>query len=270
MTRILSYETLRFEDEPGITGFERAIVRDDHGAEVKFWRVPAGWGLARLGVVENLHFHRHAWEYAAFLHGDFPHVEYDGEARATTRIRFGAGDLMIRPPGSIHGLHADMHVENGCGILYWNTGPGTSLLDAGYAQETVDVAGDPAALAYDPDSRCRIDPLDALRPTGGDSRLMSRVGEPLQVELQWVEAGECVPLAELVDADRLFSFLWTGEARLDGTAAGALPVPRWTALVGPPTAEQQRGVLQAVSPACWLRVSRPGAGRAATESLGAS
>jgi hypothetical protein len=256
MTRFLTYDTARFEDEPGITGFERATVREDDRAEVKFWRVPAGWGLSRVGVVENLHYHRRAWEYAAFLHGDFPHVEYDADARKTSRIRFGAGDLMIRPPGSIHGLHADMHVESGCGILYWNTGPGTSLLDAEYPQETVDVSGDPAVHHCDPSSRCRIDRVDTLRPSHGRSRRVSAADEPLQVELRWAEAGESVPLAELVGPETLFAFLWGGDSSLGGTAAGAVAVPRWTVLAGAPAHEQRTAVLQSDTQTCWLCVTR--------------
>lgn len=254
MPRILPWNDLQFAPDPGITGFEMAHVRDDSAGCVKFWRIPAGWGLGALGIEENLHFHRRAWEYAAFVAGDFPHVEWDDAAREKRRIRFAPGQLMVRPPTSIHGLHADMSVRERCEILYWNTGPGTSVLDADYAEETVDVIGDPAAHPFDPDDRCRIDDVAGLDPGGARvrARTMSRPGEPCRLTVQWASAGESVPLGDWLDDHSRFLFLWRGRAALDGGEIRR-PLPERTTLLpaGDRPAELR---LHAETDCCWLAV----------------
>jgi hypothetical protein len=254
MPRILAWNALQYDPDPGITGFEMAHVRDDSAGCVKFWRIPAGWGLGALGIEENLHFHRRAWEYAAFVDGDFPHVEWDDATQEKRRIRFAPGQLMIRPPTSIHGLHADMTVRDGCDILYWNTGPGTSVLDAGYADETVDVIGDPAVHPFDAADRCRIDDVATFDPSGAPvrSRTMSRAGEPCRVVLHWADAGTDVPLADCMGEHARFLFLWRGRAELrDGP--NRTPLPERTTLL-PDGASTTGRRLHAETETLWLAV----------------
>lgn len=261
MTRFLPFADLQFEPDPGITGFTCATVVANDRCHAKFWRVPPGWGLRSLGIEENLHFHHRAWEYAVHLSGDFPHIEYDDVAREKTRIRFGEGDLMIRPPTSIHGLHADMTVQAGSEMLYWNTGPGTSIRDPEYHAETIDVLGDPGRFDFDPANRCRIDKRDALRPAGDGvvEREVSRKGEPLRETLRWVPAGGSVKLADVLGADGVFALLWVGDARSDRPDdAGRTMLPRWTTLVGAPEGAQRDATLYATSDTCWLSVATGG------------
>lgn len=258
MTRFLSFADLQFEPDPGITGFTCAPVVAHERCHAKFWRVPPGWGLRSLGIEENLHFHRRAWEYAIHLSGDFPHIEYDDAKREKVRIRFGAGDLMIRPPTSIHGLHADMTVQAGSEMLYWNTGPGTSIRDPEYHAETTDVLGDPGRFPFDPVNRARIDRREQLRPPGEGIvvREVSRAGEPLRVTLRWVPAGRTVPLADVIGPDGVFAVLWDGDAHVEGAGAtGRAELRRWTTLVGAPDDSQRAATLLATSATCWLSVA---------------
>lgn len=258
MTRFVRYDDLEFEADPGITGFGMAPVLDDAAATVKFWRVPAGWNLGRLGIEENLHYHRRAFEYSAVLQGRFPHIEYDEATDSTYRMHFRTGDLMIRPSGSVHGLHRDMPVPERCDMLYWTTGSGTSIRDADYATETTDVLGDLAAHRAELGGRCRI--TNVLEHPASGTRTMSAPGEPFGVELVQLPAGATLRLDGLCDSTTLFAFLWSGRCRhRRGEAQPAVGVPRWTMLVGAPQNGDVDATLTADEDACWLRVSRAGA-----------
>ena len=255
MARLVSFSELAFEPDPGITGFEMARVADDTRGLVKFWRVPAGWGIGRLGIEGNLHFHRRAWEYAAVLEGDFPHVEYDKARDALRRIRFGAGDLMIRAPGSLHGLHADMTVQRRCTMLYWNTGPGTSLLDANYAEETVDVDGDVARWREQLNDDCVITTVDREGPPAGWEA--SRANDAFRVGIRRMAAGDAVDVAALAGDDHSFALLWLG-----GCTAAWGSLQQGSVLLGEAVRDgvtRPDGVasrIVATTPCCWLVVQR--------------
>ncbi len=249
MPRHIPPKELRFEPDPGITGFEMARVADDARGLVKFWRIPAGWSLGQLGIVENLHFHRRAWEYAAVLEGDFPHIEYDKSRDALRRIRFGPGDLMIRAPGSLHGLQADMSVGRSCTMLYWNTGPGTSLLDANYAEETVDVVGSATRWRDELNDDCIITTVDRAGPTA--HWVASRPGDAFRVEIRRMAPGEEVSAATLAGDDRSFALLWLGRCEAAGAA-----MPCGSLLLGGPSPGGVTAPVVATTACCWLMVQR--------------
>ena len=66
-------------------------------------------------------------------------------------VLFERGWFMDRPPLSLHGVYPEPVSQIGCTILYWNTGPGTSRLDAKAAEESIDVpfAGNLPAVRND-------------------------------------------------------------------------------------------------------------------------
>lgn len=249
MARHLPPSALAFEPDPGITGFEMARVADDARGLVKFWRVPAGWGIGQLGIEGNLHFHRRAWEYAAVLEGDFPHVEYDKAHDVLRRIRFGAGDLMIRAPGSLHGLHADMTVQRTCTMLYWNTGPGTSLLDANYAEETVDVTGDAARWRDELNDDCVIAPVE--RGGSPAAWTASRADDAFRVEIRRMAAGDPVDLKALAGDERSFALLWLGRCESAG-----ISLQPGSVLLGDAVRNDFTAPVVATTPCCWLAVQR--------------
>lgn len=257
MARHLPFGALVFEPDPGITGFEMARVADDARGLVKFWRVPAGWGIGQLGIEGNLHFHRRAWEYAAVLDGDFPHVEYDKSRDALRRIRFGAGDLMIRAPGSLHGLHADMTVQRTCTMLYWNTGPGTSLLDANYAEETVDVTGDAAPWRDELNDDCVITAPDREGAPGAS--VVSRANDAFRVEIRRMAAGDRVDAQVLAGDARSFALLWVGCCE-----SGGASLQPWSVLRGEAGRDGVATPVVATTPCCWLVVQRRCIGAAAS------
>ena len=257
--RVVHRDELDFGPEPGITGFRKADVLDSHEGSVRFWQVPAGWNIGELGIAENLHFHRRVYEYAAVLAGDFPHIEYDVDRHALEAIRFVPGDLMIRPPGSLHGLKADLRVHQACDLLYWNTGPGTGILDPDYSTETIDVTSLAGAARPATAAPCRITRVDTdgAGPVGG-SATMSRAAEPYQVRLRWLPAGSRLPLAELIGDAALFTFLWRGQAELGAACSGLrTSLAAWTVLAGVPEGGQCEVTLTSVAASCWLLVSRP-------------
>lgn len=263
MTRIVRFADRVHVAEPGITGFLMAPVLERGPITAKFWRVPAGWNIGCVGVERNLHVHERVWEYAAILAGDFPHVEYDDERAACFDFRFHAGDLMIRPPGSLHGLRAELAVHERCDILYWNTGSGTSLLDADYHAQTTDL-GEDADLRAHARGRCRIVNVETAAGSGWTE--LSRPGEPQRVRLRRTQAGTRLPLAELCESGTTFALLWSGSARVVRRGASTFEVPRWTTIVHSAVdatadaAADDGSVVDAVEDCLWLRVDAPAPG----------
>jgi hypothetical protein len=199
------------------------------------------------------------------LDGDFPHIEYDCASDSLRRIRFGAGDLMIRPPGSLHGLHQDMSVLRDCTMLYWNTGPGTSLLDANYANETTDVSDDLPRWRPELNDRCRITRVDfaptAASTSAGDPpvrQCFSQPGEAFEVTLLPLRAGERRRVHDLMGARPLLTFLWSGHCRsVTSDAQRSTALPRWSLLLDGDGSIGEDDWITADEDACWLQVLRP-------------
>jgi hypothetical protein len=262
MTQVLRIRDPDYRQDPGITGFQMATVIDDAIGCVKFWRVPAGWGLGQLGIEENLHRHDRVYEYAAVLEGDFPHVEVGADGESLERIRFHAGDLMIRPPGSVHGLHAEQSVLARCDMLYWNTGRGTSILDPDYATETTDLLASDLRLKSPADrshahARCRI--IRAGRVGNGAPAIetLSLPDEPFTVRVQRLEVGESLELESFLDADTRFAMLWTGDCRIGAACtADFAKLAAGSILLGALEEHQRSFNLVADTLCCWLQVSR--------------
>jgi len=128
--------------DPNIPGFKRKLLNydDENGSLVQLWFVPPGWGEEVLGGKPHRHYHKSVVERGFHLHGDFPHWEFAG-------IDDIKGDCVIlrkdhfldRPPGSLHGLYPEPKSQTGAVTLYWNSGPGTNMLEPEYPDETVDV-----------------------------------------------------------------------------------------------------------------------------------
>jgi hypothetical protein len=256
---MVSFAGVEFVADPGITGFEMALVSQGPEGSVRFWRIPEGWNIGQLGVRENLHVHRNVFEYAAVLSGRLPHIEYDLETRERHKIEFSPGQLMIRPNGSIHGLNDSLTVQETCTILYWNTGTGTSLLDSDYHVETADVLGD------DPQERvvhagvCRISDVLGERDGTVQERWTrySRDGEPMEVSVGRLAAGEQVPLRELSGESPLFAFLWEGACELvDGSGDTREALAQWSLLDGGSLQDARGCIVSARTDAVWLRVER--------------
>jgi hypothetical protein len=269
MSHALRHDEMKFIPDPGITGFAMAPILTSDDVLVKFWRIPAGWSVADVGVEENLHFHRRASEYAAVLDGDFPHIEYDCASDSLRRIRFGAGDLMIRPPGSLHGLHQEMSVLRDCTMLYWNTGPGTSLLDANYANETTDVSDDLPRWRPELNDRCRITRVDLARtaastatgaPAGSSParQVYSQPGEAFEVAVVPLRAGERRRVRDLAGTRPLLTFLWSGHCHSAASdATRTTDLPRWSLLLDGDGGIGEDDWITADEDACWLQVLRP-------------
>jgi len=261
MGRALRYDDMQFIPDTGITGFGMAPIITTDAVLVKFWRIPAGWSLADVGVEQNLHFHRRASEYAAVLDGDFPHIEYDCASDSLRRIRFGAGDLMIRPPGSLHGLHQEMSVQHTCTMLYWNTGPGTSLLDANYATETIDVSDDRQRWRPELNDRCRITRVDLAGEPAGDAPAPQRYSQPdeaFDVTLVRLRRGTRCRVRDLMGARPLLTFLWSGHCRsVTSDAQRSTALPRWSLLLDGDGSIGEDDWITADEDACWLQVLRP-------------
>jgi hypothetical protein len=137
-----------WEPDPGIPGFKQQILHEDVVREsvIKRWHVPPGWGDEILQGQPHRHFHRSVTERSYHLFGDFPHWEFENAADETgTMLTFRPGYFMDRPPGSLHGLMPGEVSESGSVILYWNTGPGTSVNEPKAAEETIDVPFGPEA-----------------------------------------------------------------------------------------------------------------------------
>jgi len=257
MVSIRTFSELDFLPDQGITGFDMASVAESPHGLVKFWRIPRGWNIGQLGVKENLHVHRRVFEYAAVLSGRLPHIEYDLDKRERRQIEFVPGELMIRPSGSIHGLNDSLTVQETCQLLYWNTGPGTSLLDEDYAQETADLLDGRIEDGFEHDGECRV--LDVLGTEVADSahqwQRYSLEGEPMEVSVRALDAGEEIAVAELLPPRALFAFLWTGEGQL--RTSGRQPpaaLEQWTLLTRDTASGDDAGAVRATNPAVWLRV----------------
>ncbi|MFT7289052.1 MAG: hypothetical protein ACI87W_003179, partial [Halieaceae bacterium] len=194
----------------------------------KFWRVPAGWNLSRVGVDENLHVHTTVYEYGAFMKGTFPHIEYDVNTQRRWKMEFSPGDLMIRPPGSVHGLDSSMLVPEETILLYCNSGPGTSILDPDYALETADVMDGAIRSGVATDGVCRIDrPLDHVPIEDDECKDYSLPGEPAHFTIRRLKPGGEATLDELLGGDGLFCVLWQGNCRLEGTDGLSVDISEW-------------------------------------------
>lgn len=257
----VNFADLRFMPDPGITGFEMAMLADSPQGSVRFWRIPSGWNIGQLGVRENLHVHRSVFEYAAVLSGRLPHIEYDLETRQRHRIEFTPGQLMIRPNGSIHGLDDSLTVQDTCTILYWNTGPGTSMLDHDYAVETADVLDDCLDGRVVHHGVCRI--IDALAQARSGEGLRwqyhSLAGEPQQVSVGRLAAGETLAADELLGEGSLFAFLWQGRCELvEAAGQASRSLEQWSLLSGDSAVALRGRHVRAQQDAVWLRVRRDG------------
>jgi hypothetical protein len=262
MTQVLRIGDSDYQRDPGITGFQMATVIDDAIGAVKFWRISAGWSLGELGIESNLHRHDRVYEYAAVLGGDFPHLELGADGRSLERIRFHAGDLMIRPPGSVHGLHAEQSVLERCDMLYWNTGRGTSILDPDYGTETTDLLATDLRLNGPADrgragARCRIVRAGRVGNDMPAAETLSLPGEPFTVRVRRLEVGQSLELASFLDADTRFALLWMGACRISATCkADCARLNGGSLLLGAPEDPQRTYGLIADQASCWLHVSR--------------
>lgn len=258
MVTVQSFSQLEFSPDVGIAGFEMASVYAGEALTAKLWRVPRGWNLSRVGVEENFHVHTSVFEYAAVLQGRFPHIEYDVPSQRRWKTAFRPGDLMIRPPGSVHGLDSSMAVPEETLLLYANSGPGTSILDPGYASETVDVLDGTVPRGVATDGVCRIDrPLDD--PSAEDERIYSLPAEPARFAVRRLAAGEVIGLEAILGRDTLFSFLWQGACTLEESKGISRPIAEWTTLTHGARQAAVGGALLSNSgavDACWLTVGR--------------
>ena len=146
--RHLRTKTMPWVADPGIPGFREKMLRFDDAREsvIRLWYLPPGWGQDLFNGQSERHYHTTVIERGFHLFGDFPHWEFssvddfDGELKILEKDLF-----MDRPVCTLHGIQPSPVSETGAMILYWNSGPGVSIEDEKYSQETVVVPFDSQA-----------------------------------------------------------------------------------------------------------------------------
>lgn len=157
---LLRTGTMNWKADPEIPGFKQQILLKNAARKsvVRKWFVPPAWGTDILKGKPDRHYHTTVWERAYNLDGDFPHWEFSS-------VNDFKGDLVVfrrhtamdRPPGSLHGLLPKPLSQAGAEILYWNTGPGTSIREKAFAKETIKVPFKKGAkVGRDAFPACRI------------------------------------------------------------------------------------------------------------------
>ncbi|MDX2221108.1 MAG: hypothetical protein SFV21_00075 [Rhodospirillaceae bacterium] len=164
--RLIRTATQNWTPDPEIPGFKQQILLRNAARKsvVRKWFVPPDWGVDILKGKPDRHYHRSVIERAYNLGGDFPHWEFSSVADFKGElIVFRRHTVMDRPPGSLHGLLPTPRAQAGAEILYWNTGPGTSIAEKAFARETVKVPFDKRAkVGRDDFPAARIFQADAL------------------------------------------------------------------------------------------------------------
>ncbi len=152
-------QNMDWQDDPGIPGFKEKVLYEDKEREAtaRLWYVPPGFGADIHHGEPHRHYHRSVIERSYVLYGDFPHWEFstvddlEGEL-----VIFRRGLVMDRPVGSLHGLLPEPASLTGAMLVYWNSGPGTSVLDQTYSHESIDVP-------FDPQAKVEINQFNAAR-----------------------------------------------------------------------------------------------------------
>ncbi len=158
---------LDWVDDPDIPGFRQKMLsfNDVTKAVVRLWFIPPNWGEDVFGGKPDRHYHKSVVERGFHLYGDFPHWEFNSveDFKGDLHV-FKRGIFMNRPPGSLHGLLPEPRSQAGAVILYWVTGPGASIKDPEFVNETVNVPFDKDAKvevnAFTPCSITQTEDLD--------------------------------------------------------------------------------------------------------------
>ena len=136
---------LDWSDDPDIPGFRQKMLNFDEStkAVVRLWFIPPDWGEDVFDGKPDRHYHKSVVERGFHLYGDFPHWEFNSVEDFDGDLHiFQRGIFMNRPPGSLHGLMPEPRSQAGVVILYWVTGPGASIKDPEFVNETVNVPFD--------------------------------------------------------------------------------------------------------------------------------
>ena len=134
-----------WEDDPDIPGFSQKVLNFDKSTQavVRLWFIPPDWGEDIFDGEPDRHYHKSVVERGFQLYGDFPHWEFNSvEDFDGDLYVFNRGIFMNRPPGSLHGLLPEPRSKAGAVIVYWNTGPGSSIKDPEFENETITVPFD--------------------------------------------------------------------------------------------------------------------------------
>jgi hypothetical protein len=225
--------TMDWEPDPEIPGFKQQILRRDakRKSVVRKWFVPPAFGDVLEGKPDR-HYHKSVVERAYVLAGDFPHWEFPTAADFEGELFVFRRDLaMDRPPGSLHGLLPEPKSQVGSQILYWNTGPGTSIREKGFEKETINVAFDKKAKSDEREfTQCRLLQTNEL-PWQRHPRVTGLKWKPLMPAISG--AGEtsvvCVPAdfwpvqkvsCEAQAGESAWLYVLSGDLKLrvDGTA----------------------------------------------------
>ena len=136
---VLDTRELPWEPMPGIPGGQmKTLVRGEGGLPLVYVvYLPPGSPLPDL---PHRHRHRTIHERSLTLWGELPHWEYESaDQQQGDLVVFREGYFMHRRPGSLHGLEAGATSPTGVLLLSWRTGPGTTIGDQGFEEETVHV-----------------------------------------------------------------------------------------------------------------------------------
>lgn len=159
-------DEINWVEDPDIPGFKQKILGKDPqtNAVVRLWFIPPEWGGDILDGKPDRHYHKTVVERAFHLSGDFPHWEFSSVDDFEGELYiFSRGLFMDRPPGSLHGLLPTPTSQAGAQILYWNTGSGTSIREAEFEHETINVPFDAQTkLKIDSVTPCRLIETDDL------------------------------------------------------------------------------------------------------------
>ena len=164
--KLIRTGTMDWQADPEIPGFKQQVLLRDtkRKSVVRKWFVPPAWGTDSVKGKPDRHYHMSVYERAYNLDGDFPHWEYSNVADFKgDMIVFRRHTAMDRAPGSLHGLAPKPQSQAGAEILYWNTGPGTSIREKGFEKETINVPFDKKArVARDTFTPCRLMEVDKM------------------------------------------------------------------------------------------------------------
>ena len=230
-------------EDPGIPGFKEKVLRFDDADEsvVRLWYLPPGWGEGVFNGESDRHYHNTVVERGFHLFGDFPHWEFSSvEDFEGELVILQKGLFMNRPIQSLHGIRPQPVSETGSMILYWNTGPGASILDPKYDAETVKVPFDATAdIPIKEFTTCQFTQTDDLpwQPhpeiAGWKIRpLAEPMGDGGRVAMVHIPT-DWQPPAELVlegQADREWLFVLSGDLQVEvteGDAAGIQQLGEW-------------------------------------------
>lgn len=234
--RLIRTATTDWAPDPEIPGFKQQILLRDatRKSVVRKWFVPPDWGTDILKGKPDRHYHQSVIERAYNLGGDFPHWEFSSVADFKGElIVFRRHTVMDRPPGSLHGLLPKPRSQAGAEILYWNTGPGTSIAEKAFARETVKVPFDKRAkVSRDDFPAARIFQADE-RPWRRHARVTGLKAKPLMPAVDGAGAtcvvavpADWMPLAPVsISAPRgatLWLYVLSGDLRLKAGEPGAV------------------------------------------------